>query len=477
MQRSWIRRWTTFQFVAIALATFVSLGTQISRAQDKAAEDKAGKQRAADRGHWRAFGRVTDQDGKPMAGVEVWAHCGIGTLRRTGIATSGDDGRYELFFGPGIMYTRGNGKETQAASISAHKPGHFEANLNRQGGCAAAHAMPDEEQIKRWGVGKDRLFLPGHPIELNFVMRPAARVAGKIVDEQGRPLAKYSVALNGAELPPGHSVMCSEYADDQGRFVLEDVPTTFQYQFVVRKADPKPPWNDSWASAALRFEKPDEGDLRAWFGKREIRVREFVLRVAGPGVHGRTAMPLAGNAGVLNLTAAPADVEERSNSLLAATSAVLTLTNSPKPDLSESLIKDSVPAAAAGNSKTRLARTRPNEAGEFSISFENPRGFELARDKHQVIFQVFVGTSQKPIRERILKQLDVREGRYEVAVKVPPELIDDSRVSITFVSIQPNHDEWVQTFFQDGKGAKYSGIWTAESNVLPAIPLVMAGGR
>jgi hypothetical protein len=461
-----------YRCAAIGLAAFASLALQVGRAQDKAA-----KQAEAARRPWRAFGKVTDQDGKPMAGVEVWANCGIGTLRRTGTATSGADGKYELIFGPGIMYTRGKGDETQAANISAHKPSFFEANLNRQGGCAAAHAMPDDDQVKRWGVGKDRLFLPDRPIEINFVMRPAARVSGKLVDEQGRPLTKYSVALNGADLPPGHSVMCSEYADDQGRFMLEDVPTTFRYQFVVRKTDPKPPWDDTWASAALRFEKPEQGDLRAWFDKREIRVREFILRVAGPGVHGRTAVPLAGNAGVLNLTAAPADVEERSNILLAATSAVLTLTNAPKPDVGESLIKDSVPAAASGKSKTRLARTRPNDAGEFSISFENPRGFELARGKHQVIFQVFVGTSQKPIRERIFKQLDIRDGRYEVPVRIPPELVDDSRVSITFVSIQPNHDEWVKSFFREGKGTKYEGIWTGESSVLPAIPYSMAGGR
>src|SRR5262245_15403394 len=199
MHCSRIRRLATFPFAAIAIVTFVSLSLQVGRAQDKAAEDKAGKQRAADRGPWRAFGRVTDQDGKPLAGVEVWAHCGVGTLRRTGVATSGDDGRYELHFGPGIMFDRGNGTAMQAATISANKKGYFEANLNRQGNCAAAHASPDELQIKRWGMAKDRLFLPDKAIELNFVMRPAARASGKLVDEQGHPLAKYSVSLTGAD--------------------------------------------------------------------------------------------------------------------------------------------------------------------------------------------------------------------------------------------------------------------------------------
>ena len=154
-------------------------------------------------------------------------------------------------------------------------------------------------------------------MELNFVMRPAGRVAGTLIDEQRQPLVGCSVALAGADLPPSSSVMCWAQTDKQGQFALEDVPTTFRFQFEVRKADPKPPWDDSWASAALRFEKPESGDLLAWFGKRDIRLRGFVLRVAGPGVHGRTATPVAGNVGVLDLTVAdPAEGLEHSDNLL-----------------------------------------------------------------------------------------------------------------------------------------------------------------
>jgi len=463
----------------------VSLGSLAGHAQDlspadaRRTEEKAAPQPEQPRGPWRAFGRVTDQNGRPLAGVEVWAHCGHGTLRRTGVATSAADGRYELTFGPGILLVRNDGIPIQAATISAHRPGYFEENLNRQGGCLAAERMPGEEAIKKRGTRKDRVFVPDQPLELDFVMQPAGRVAGKLIDEQGKPLVGYSVALTGADRPPSSSVVCWAQADERGRFSLEDIPTIFRFQFEIRKADPKPPWDDSWASAALRFEKPDGGDLRAWFGNREIRLPELVLRVAGPGVHGRTATPIAGNAGVLNLTAGgPSDVLERSDRLLVAKSAVLTLRNSPRQDLTQSLIAESVPVVPAYGSMTRLARTRPNDAGEFMISFENPRGFELAPGKHQVIFQVFIGASQKPIREKIFQQLEIlRDVRYRVPVKVPPEWIDDSRVSITFVSIQPDHDSWVKAFFHDGKGTKYSGIWTSDGGILPAIPFETQGSQ
>jgi hypothetical protein len=422
---------------------------------------------------WRVFGRVKDQDGRPMVGVTVRAFCGMGTLRCTGDVTSGADGRYEMSFGPGILFlARDSATTPQAATISARKPGFFEENLNRQGGCLAAEAQPNEEAIKSWGGRHDRVFLPGKPLEINFVMRPAARVSGALVDEQGQPLVGYGVGLDGADSPPSMGAVSGTETDQQGRFSLEGIPTTYRYQFVVRKANPKPPWDDSWASAAMRFESPEKADLRAWFGNREIRIEKFVLRVAGPGVHGREATPVAGHAGVLNLTTVdPTDVLERSDTRLVAKSALLTLRNTPRQDARGSLIEESVSAASVVESTTRLARTRPNEAGEFTISFENPRATDLVPGKHQVIFQVFVGASRRPIREKIFKQLAiVRDGRYQVPLKIAPEWIDDSRVSLTFVTIQPDHDAWVKSFFHDGKGTKYQGLWAEDNAPLPAVP-------
>ncbi len=426
-------------------------------------------------GPWRALGRVLDQDGKPFAGVEVRAFCGSGTLRRTGSATSGEDGRYEVNFGPGILSP--GGPTLQAATISAIKPGYFEENLNRQGGCLAAGAMPDDQQLEQWGGSKDRLFLPGHALELNFKMRPAARVSGTLLDEQGKPLTGYWVGLGGSENPPSMGAVIPCAADAQGRFLLEDIPTTFRYQFGVRKADPRPPWDDSWASAAVRFERPEQGDMLAWFGDRQIRIQRLELRIAGPGVHGRTAMPVAGNSGRLHLTAlAATDVLQDTRALLAVKMGVLTLRNRTDPEMSRSLIPESVPVAPEETS-TRLARTRPNEAGEFIISFQNPRGIKLVPGEHQVIFQVFVGVSRQPIRQKIFRQLEIQDRRYHVPVKVAPEWIDDSRVSIVFLTIQPDHNAWVKSFFQDGKGTRYKGTWSEDSAILPAIPLTAQDGK
>ena len=93
-----------------------------------------------------------------------------------------------------------------------------------------------------------------------------------------------------------------------------------------------------------------------------------------------------------------------------------------------------------------------------------------------MIFQVFVGESQEPIRERIFRQLDIEEGGYEVPITIQPELIDDSRVSITFVTVQPDHDAWVKAFFDQGRGTTYRGIWSTDGDFLPAIPIAPPPG-
>ena len=201
------------------------------------------------------------------------------------------DGRYELHFGAASACRR-----VMPGFNVPHwckLAGPFEANMNQHGNRSMASQELDEAELKNWH-DKNPIILPGKPVELNFVMLPAARVIGKLVNENGQPLAKYSVALNGPDTPPGHSVLCSTHADDQGRFTLDNIPTTFRFQFVIRKNDPKPPWNDSWASAALRFDSPSRA-TRASFGDREIRLQELVLRVVGPGVHNHTATAVVAN--------------------------------------------------------------------------------------------------------------------------------------------------------------------------------------
>ena len=232
------------------------------------------------------------------------------------------------------------------------------------------------------------------------------------------------------------------------------------------------PWDDSWASAALTFERSEKAELAAHFGNRTLRLEHFRLRVAGPGIHQQTATRVAGNLGVLNLTVdKPGEILEQTQKLVAAKSATLTLSNSSRDSQKASLIPDSDPLEPADSSKTRLRRSRPNAKGEFVISFENPRDFTLTRNKHQVIFQLFAAVAPPAKPERILRQL-------EISRRPLPRSPSKSRPnsSTTAASRSPssrsssNHDAWVKAFFEEGKGTTYSGIWLSDGDILPAIP-------
>ena len=96
-------------------------------------------------------GRVTDDNQQPLPGVEVVAHAGMGTLRRTGTATTGEDGTYMLWFGPGMRTQRSESAPlsvgVQAATISPRLDGWYEVDLHQLGNLAIAdHPLSDEER-------------------------------------------------------------------------------------------------------------------------------------------------------------------------------------------------------------------------------------------------------------------------------------------------------------------------------------------
>ena len=61
--------------------------------------------------------------------------------------------------------------------------------------------------------------------------------------------------------------------------------------------------------------------------------------------------------------------------------------------------------------------------------------------------------------------------RYEVQHNIDPTLFPFSTVSTTFVTIQPDHDRWVDEFFRQGKGTSYSGMWTSDTGGLNKLPV------
>ena len=208
---------------------------------------------------WTAQGRVIDPAGHPLPNAEIRVHAGLGTLRQTGATTTDADGRYSVSFGRGI-FAPVDTPNLQYAIVTAHKPGYYENNLNRQGARAAALREVPAEDRKTFGVEEDQLFLPGQPQVINFAMAPAARIHGRLlgtgdfsrlalsnltreerkkaaerpsgyVKVQQSPLPRWRIWLVGEQLPPASSVLASAETDQEGNFVFENVPVGFEWHF------------------------------------------------------------------------------------------------------------------------------------------------------------------------------------------------------------------------------------------------------
>jgi hypothetical protein len=223
--------------------------------------------------------------------------------------TTDADGKYELPFGRGVMVLEQKEPFCQAASIFASKQGYSERNLCRQGGCVAAEGFklgekPDFKKLNAWGNPPERVFLPGVAKEINFVMLPAARVGGRLIDADENPLEGYSVSLIGKELPPSSSSLRQVHTDAEGRFTIEDIPPGYKFQFLIHPAKREHPWL-AWATGPFEFAQPDEGfelNVLQRSGKEFVqsvmqsKARRFEIQVLGEGTNWKHALATAAGA-------------------------------------------------------------------------------------------------------------------------------------------------------------------------------------
>ena len=193
------------------------------------------------RAPWVAKGRVTDPNGKPIAGVAIWASAGWGSMRSVEIATTNEEGEYFGRFSSSGMHMMSNSESlgVVSAQVGAHKTGFAEANINRHGGLRAANRLPRPDEEVPEGVEPKRLFTPGKPVHIDFVMKPAATVTVKLFDRDGQPMRKSKIWLDGDKLPPASSVMASGKTDEDGNFKFESVPTGFDWWFEIDLGDRK----------------------------------------------------------------------------------------------------------------------------------------------------------------------------------------------------------------------------------------------
>ncbi|NNE91973.1 MAG: M48 family metalloprotease, partial [Verrucomicrobiales bacterium] len=243
-------------------------------------------------------GKVYDgKNGGPMAGVLVQAFSEYKPLKRLAAARSGDDGTWELRFRVELETL----KNFRGLRVEPGLAGFFDRDLFGRG--EFNMMLSKDETIPETVVSDERTgIIPGEPAEnTEFRMSPGARVTGKLVDSEGKPMVGAYIAVRVIEsegdLPwtgprlqrPGFRAD-STATDDDGRFVLDQVPTnrrlnieaakrpTFEgmtedYEF---KRDTEVLLRAGWE---LKAEFPEDVDPSA---KTQVRVISEQEEIPGP---------------------------------------------------------------------------------------------------------------------------------------------------------------------------------------------------
>lgn len=147
-------------------------------------------------------GRVVDPEGRPVSGVVIWGGGRPGEVRQP-VATTSSDGTFEF---------------------------------------PRTNLLPDQLEACRTGwIGTTFTYrgsVPGYPVTVR--MRPAGRIAGRVVDESGAPVAGARIDTTFAGWGPGcvifhscegHPRIRDGWSDDDGYFAFESMePGWFKLQ-------------------------------------------------------------------------------------------------------------------------------------------------------------------------------------------------------------------------------------------------------
>ncbi|MBE0537667.1 MAG: hypothetical protein IH624_18530 [Phycisphaerae bacterium] len=209
------------------------------------------------------YGRITDVAGAPVAGVEVRASCGMGTLMPTGRTVTDAEGLYVLHFGPGMRMSSREGHRFntgfQAATIHAAKDGLYEVNLCQHANLAMSDM--DDPSEHTWYKNYKGVVLPNAPYNLDFVMAPAAELRGRLTDKDGKPIAGREFWLDGDALYPSSSVFANIKTDADGWFAVARVPLK-KFWFSIQHE------NAEVITGEITFDRPGRYEVELVYEKR-----------------------------------------------------------------------------------------------------------------------------------------------------------------------------------------------------------------
>ncbi|MBI1849136.1 MAG: sigma-70 family RNA polymerase sigma factor [Planctomycetes bacterium] len=181
-------------------------------------------------------GHASDESGKPIAGATIWLVSTNGKDAPLGETLSNSDGEFAFHDAP-LPIGRWDDTRSQ---------GSFQVFGVAEGRGFAWHGMRyfhPEPRPKNWIVsGEDDSTFPGQPIVTDLRFGPAKRLEGRIVDENGDPIAHAAIGVVGCNYldVSGHEshvnhrefwaidqfaeARRSTFTGEDGRFSLEALP-------------------------------------------------------------------------------------------------------------------------------------------------------------------------------------------------------------------------------------------------------------
>ena len=148
---------------------------------------------------WQLYGKVTDDEGNPLADVELRMATGMATLLGGGSAKTDKDGNYRLNFGEGIWSNEG--PNMQVAWLFVSKPGYVYKSNSRKIDLSMAMSRQrlNAEQMPKTAWSNMRpndLIVKNSPHKMNIVMSKPAEVLVRVFDNKGNRIKDSKISVD-----------------------------------------------------------------------------------------------------------------------------------------------------------------------------------------------------------------------------------------------------------------------------------------